>query len=272
MIITNTDEEIILRLCSVFYEVTDLTGEEKLLIAKFEDMFKLCDKYRSPRFSSFLNEAQQILIENNFRYSGYNVKMYGGFFDAQRKIFGIFPEWIEIDLKEYPIKVIRITKKYNKELTHRDYLGTILSLGIDRKMVGDIVCDDEGAFIYVLEEIAEFICSSIFKIANIGVEVTIKDCFDIEPPKQKFEVIDAVCASERLDAILGAIINTSRRISQELIKASKVSVNHIEVTNTDFILKPNDIISVRGFGRFIYVKKGLTTRSQRIHIEAKKFI
>lgn len=249
-----------------------MTGEEKLLIAKFEDMFKLCDKYQSPRFSSFLNEAEQVLINSNFGYSGCNSMMYGGFSDAQRKVFGIFPDWMEKDSKEFPIKVLRVIKKYKKELNHRDYLGTVLSAGIDRKMVGDIVCDIDGAYIYILEDVADFIAGALQKIANVGVEVTIKDCLDIEPPKQKFEMINTVAASERLDAVIAAILNVSRRISSELIKASKVSVNHVEVTSTDYLLKPEQIISVRGFGRFVYVNKGLNTRSQRIHIEVKKFI
>lgn len=249
-----------------------MTGEEKLLVAKFDDMFKLCDKYQSPRFSSFLNEAEQGLVTTNFGYSGYNYMTFGGFPDAQRKVFGVFPEWMEIDTKEFPIKVLRVIKKYKKELTHRDYLGTVLSSGIDRKLVGDIVCDDKGAYIYILNDVAEFVAGALQKIANVGVEVTIKDCFDIEPPKQKFEMINTVAASERLDAVIAAILNISRRISSELIKASKVSVNHVEVTDTDFILKPGQIISVRGFGRYIYIDKGMTTRSQRIHIEVKKFI
>ena len=72
----------------------------------------------------------------------------------KRKVFGIFPDWEEVDFPAYPIK-LRITKSI-KELTHRDYLGTVLSLGIERSKVGDILTDDDGAYVFVKDNVSDF--------------------------------------------------------------------------------------------------------------------
>ena len=121
-----------------------MTSEEKLLIAKCDDLFSQCDRYSDVRFSQFLNEAEQaVIIKNIGNRIGYNCCFYGGYDCAQRKIFTVFPEWSEPCNEEFPIKVLKIVKKFKKELSHRDYLGTVLSKGIDRNKVGDILIDSD---------------------------------------------------------------------------------------------------------------------------------
>ena len=125
-----------------------MTSEEKLLIAKCEDLFRLCDRYADCRFSDFLNEAEQAFIQREIgQRLGYNTQFFGGFSDAQRKIFGVFPEWMEISYDVFPIGVVKISKKYKKVLSHRDYLGTVLSTGLDRVKIGDIIVNEDGAYI-----------------------------------------------------------------------------------------------------------------------------
>ncbi len=250
-----------------------MTNEEKLLIAKCEDLFARCDKYVSARFSQFLNEAEQAVIKNNIgNRVGYNCCFFGGYENAQRAIFAVFPEWEEPDNKQFPIKVLKITKKYKKELSHRDYLGTVLSKGIERLKVGDILIDGDDAYVFIISDIADYIAVSIDKIANVGVKITVEEVTDIEPPKPKFEIINTIAASVRLDAITAAALNVSRRVANELITGGKVSINHVETTDTSAFLKQGDTISVRGFGKFVFESIGMQTRSQRMHIEIKKYV
>lgn len=244
-----------------------------MLVARIEDLFGLCDKYQTPRFSKFLDEAQQeLVLKNAICPPGYNTGFFGGYDDSQRKVFGVFPEWMEFDKEQFPIEVIVIGKKYEKELTHRDYLGTILSLGIDRSNVGDILVEKNRAYVYMLSDVCSYVCENIDKISNVGVSVKVESFTNITPPKQKFETINAVCASERLDAVVSAMLKISRNNAAGLIRAEKVSVNHFPITRVDYILSPKDIISVRGFGRFIFEEVGAKTRSDRIHIVIKKYI
>jgi RNA-binding protein YlmH len=250
-----------------------LTAEEKLLLAKVEDLFRLCDKYSAPQFSAFLNEAEKAFIEKNVGVRmGYNSCFFGGYDEAMRTVFGVFPEWEESCVHSFPIKTIKIIKKYNKELSHRDYLGTVLSNGINRELVGDILVNDGEAYVFILADMADFVASGIDKVANVGVKTLVEEISDIEVPKPKFETINTVAASLRLDAVVAAMLRLSRKEASSLIIGEKVSINHLICQNVSHILKENDIISVRGSGRFEFSKVQGTTRSDRLHIMIKKYI
>lgn len=250
-----------------------MTAEEKLLLAKTEDLFRLCDKYSVPQFSAFLNEAQKAFVEKNVgERMGYNCCFFGGYDEAMRTVFGVFPEWESSQFSSFPIKTIKIIKKYKKELSHRDYLGTVLSKGINREQVGDILVNDDGGYIFILSDIADFIASGIDKIANVGVKTSVEEFSDLKIPQPKFETINTVAASLRLDAVVAAMLRLSRKEVSSLIIGEKVSVNHLPCQNVSHILKENDIISVRGSGRFIFLNVQGTTRSDRLHIMIKKYI
>lgn len=250
-----------------------MTAEEKLLIAKTEDLFRLCDKHQKPQFSAFLNEAEKALLEKNVGDRiGYNCFYFGGYDNAMRTVFGVFPEWEESGVCSFPIKTIKITKKYKKELSHRDYLGTVLSKGINREQVGDILINDDEAFVFILSDIADFVASGIDKISNVGVKTLVEDFSLVEIPEPKFETINTVAASLRLDAVIAAMLRLSRKEASSLILGEKISVNHLPCQNVSHILKENDIISVRGSGRFVFCNVQGTTRSDRLHIIVKKYI
>lgn len=250
-----------------------MSGEEKLLLSKCEDLFSKCDKYQMPCFSQFLNETERAFIEKEvFARVGYNCSFFGGYNDAKRTVFGVFPEWQEVNTADYPIKVIEITKKYKKELTHRDYLGTVLSKGIERSKVGDILVDGDKGYILIASDIADYISSGIDKIANVGVKSVVREVENIVPPEQKFQTINIVGASQRLDAIVSAVLKISRNNASELIRNAKVNVNHLPVLDVSFGIKQGDIISVRGFGRFYLSEVGNRTRSDRLHMEIKKYL
>lgn len=241
----------------------------KQLQAKINDLIRLSEKYKSERFSDFLTEEEQADIYD-FAKSAQS-DFYGGYPNAARKVFGVFPDWEDVEFSEYPIKIIRITKKYKKELTHRDYLGTVLSLGIERSKVGDILTDDDGAYVFVKDNVSDFLVSGIEKIANCGVKTELVELSQVELPQQQYDDLFAVCASMRLDAIVGAVTNTSRSKAAGIIKAAKVSVNHKATEECAKVLKIGDVLSVRGFGRYIIESENGRTGSGRLHVHIKKF-
>ncbi len=247
--------------------------EEKLLIAKIDDLYKKCDKYATAAFSAFLDSAAQAVVsEKCLNCAGYNLKMFGGFEEAERKIFGVFNEWEEADESRFPISVLSIKCKGAAKLAHRDYLGAVLSLGIDRCKVGDILVDDTGAVVFAADDIAEYIKNNISKIGRCGVEVGVCAVKEAQIPERRFEVINTVAASERLDAVVAAALNMSRGSAAAAIESAKVQVNHRICESTSHKLRVGDLISVRGFGRVLLEDMGGVTRKGRLHITLKKFI
>ena len=250
-----------------------MDNDEKLLCAKTEDLFRMCDKRSEAQFSFFLNETEQAFLNREIgsRY-GYNTAFFGGYEGAGRKVFGVFPEWTEAENGLFPISAVKIVNKYTKQLTHRDFLGSIMSNGITREQVGDIIVNDDTAYVFMINELAEYIAMNLKKIGNVGVKASLADLSEIKPPEQKFLTVSAVAASQRLDAVTAAMLKISRKEAHDLIVGGSVSVNHLQTENTSFILKENDVISVRGFGRYIFEAIGNRTGSQRLHITVKKYV
>lgn len=247
-----------------------MTDEEKLLTDRIFDLQKRCSRDFSAQFSHFLDGGEQATVQENCFSPEFNVRFFGGFDDAERKIYGVFPEWE--DPSGFPISVLEITHTFGGELSHRDYLGSILGLGIERNKTGDILIDKNTAFVFVEEKIAPFIKDNLKKIGSRGVRVRIADVEDMVLPEKKFLEINTVCASLRLDAVVGAATSLARAKSVNLIEAGLVKVNHKEWVQASKQVSEGDLISIRGYGRFILHSVGNETRKGRIHIVLKKYI
>ena len=245
----------------------------KLLLAKIKDLFLMCDKHCEAKFSTFLDGGEQAVIEDelNIPY-GYNTMRFGGYDGAERNIFGVFPEWQEARSEDFPLTAIRFDVPKFRALTHRDYLGTLMSLGIDRNKTGDILIDENGAYFFVMSDIADYVVRNVAKIATIGVKGHIVDMSDFIPPSPKMEEKTCVCASLRLDAVLAAALNISRSASEKLIAAGSVKVNHRETTDRSGMLDEGMLVSVRNYGRFILKDMGNNTKKGRLHITVSKFV
>lgn len=248
-------------------------NDKKLLTAKIEDLFELCGKYCEARFSDFLDGAEQSIINREvvFPY-GCSVMIYGGFPDAEKKIIGVFPEWEEPDASAFPIVCIKAEGGYTRPLTHRDYLGSVLSLGISPSKLGDIVVSDGCAYIFLHSDIAEYVSGSLHKIGNQSVKLSLIPDPSSVKIERKYLTIETVCASERLDALTAAAANISRSEAAKLIEGGKVKLNHLEIYKTSETVKEGDLLSVRGSGRFIVYRFGAKTRKKRLHVTLKKFI
>ena len=249
-----------------------MDNSQTLLLARARDLIKQCERGAAAKFSAFLDGAEQAIIEEQVAFYGFNVKMFGGYNDAERKILGVFPEWEEADECVFPIAVLKIKSGYGRELTHRDYLGTLMGQGIDRSKTGDIIIDGKTAYVFVCEDIAQYLADNMKKIGNQGADIEICALDDVEIPEPKREKVGAICASLRLDAVVSALCNISRAQSAKLINAALVKVNYRECADVAKTVTENDLISVRGHGRFVFLSADGETRKGRLHITAEKYI
>lgn len=244
---------------------------EKLLLPRVTDLFNQCKKQCVPKFSAFLDGGAQAAISDN-AYPPYDldIEFFGGYDGAERKMLGVFPEWEED--RSFPISVIKAESKYIEGLSHRDFLGALMSQGVDRGKTGDILIGGNAAYIFVCTDIASYFTNNISKIGNRGVKLTICSVGECELPVPKTENKKAVCASSRLDAVLAPLCGISRSASSKLISSGGVKVNHREILNVSYSVKPGDLLSVRGYGRFLFVSFDGETGGGRVHITAKKYI
>lgn len=176
--------------------------------------------------------------------------------------------------ESFPIELLRIRplqKKFSDKLTHRDFLGTIIGLGLERSKIGDIVVRDNEAYVFVSDSVSDYIIESMTRVKHTSVRVD--KCTDIPEeisPKTVEESI--IVSSNRLDAVIAKVYNMSRDTAVRCISEGRVFINGREMTGNAKSLKAGDIVSVRGSGKFIFGSEGGTTRKDKLYINIKRYI
>ena len=210
----------------------------------------------------------------NNEFNGCHYAIYGGHEDADRNIICFLPAYLTVEdfLKSETEKgdlisclhITPLNNKYADDLSHRDFLGALMNMGIDRSKIGDILVSESCAYAFVLSDIADIISEELTRVKHTTVR-----CIKLSPSscdiKPKFMDISGSVASQRLDAILAMVFRISRGKAQELIKSEYVSKDGRLLTEAGYNLKPGERISVRGHGKFIFDRLGSVTKKGRIY-------
>lgn len=245
--------------------------EDRLILSRAEDAVSLADRNYSVKTVGFLNPAQRsLIIKNVYPMPDMTVEFDGGYPDAERTFFVCRPIYAEYSPDDI-MAVVRITGRDLEKLTHRDYLGSLMGLGITRENIGDILVDSDGAYVFVKREISDYILNNLEKIGRRGVKVSVCACSEAVLPEPKFKEIKCTVASLRADAVLSAVASISRGRAAELIEQGMVSVNWKELESVSKTLAEGDLISVRGIGRMRLETIGSLTRKGRIGITALRY-
>ena len=269
------------------------TKEDDLLIAIIEDRIQQTQDRYMITSTGFLDmhqkkvaldycrshripDALQAKAPSDVRYL-----FYGGYDEAERCILCFLPEYVQMadasmdTAQEHAIpaevrdmlSVIRVTTpKGGRALTHRDYLGSLLSLGIDREVTGDILVRQDGADIIALQEMADFIELNYRKAAHQNLSAAIIPIDQLDPGIIDFKEQSDTVASLRLDNIVASAFHLSRAKAAEAIRAGLVSVNSMEALKTDMLIEEKDKIVLRGKGKVILSEIGGTTRKDRTFV------
>lgn len=243
--------------------------DSALLIARIKDTAERAIKTEVPRYLGFLSEENAVLAADTLRHSDVKFCFGGGFPDAQRVYLACLPEWCEE--AEYPISALTI--RYNKAytLTHRDFLGSVIALGIERDKIGDILIEDGRAVIFLSREITPFVKEQLSRVGRVGV--TVEEGFSLPLPcvSIKKEFTDTV-VSLRLDCVVASICSVSRNTAVELINDSRVILNSFTQQKSTVKVTNGDTISVRGKGKFEIVSADEFSKKGRIIIKYTKFL
>ena len=241
-------------------------SEDKLLFAKILDKYASAQKKHKFTHSDFLDPVRctafvQALERIN---NGVCISAYGGYEGAERQIIAF--DMQEISCGNFPIIPIAITynERFSKAPTHRDYLGAVLGLGLDRSKIGDIRLGSEGAILYVSEDVAHFIVENLDQVGRVSVKVKARQELDgLETTGVTRRV---TVPSMRLDAVLGSAFNLSRGKASALIESEKVFVNWKPAKKT-YTVAVGDAVTVRGVGRITINAQGGNTKKDRIVLE-----
>lgn len=247
----------------------------ELKIKNLMDKAKIATERSTVTRSSFLDPFEQKIAYAHLKkyFNQISCEFYGGSDNSERKILVIYPKGETKNTKnlaEY-IKPLIIYGIF-ENLSHRDVLGSIMALGIKRETIGDIIIYPDKIIIIVLSEIADYIIFNLIKIKNIKIKhIEISDLDSLELPEISYDTLNKTVNSMRVDAIISAVCNIPREDSQNLCKRGLVKVNWEIVVKPHRLIKENDLISIKGYGRYSLMAIKGKTKSGRISIIVQKY-
>ncbi len=226
------------------------------------------DRMDAPVPGRFVTGEERALAIHTARESRVAVSFDGGWPDAERVQVCFHPAWAEAEFTAQWVE-IRWNAKFAR-VDHRDLLGSLMALGMDRAFFGDLIALEDRAYLLVLPEVAVRLPMEWDKAGNTSIKVTLMDAAPQFTPPKGEELRDTV-ASLRLDCILSSGMKTSRAKAAELIRAGTVSVDHAPEERTDRVLSAGQLLSIRGFGRIRLVTVGEPTRKDRLPVGLEIF-
>lgn len=252
--------------------------DDKLLAAQIADKIETAKEKYMAVSTGFLDPHQRKTVYDQIRAQGITevsgeirCLFYGGYDDAERCIAVFLPDYCnpEEELKGL-LSTVRVrTPRGGRKLSHRDYLGSLLSLGIDRNVTGDILVrtgDDPGADIIVLSNIAEFIEMNYKKAGSNSLEAEIIPVEETDTGCVNIVKRSDTVASLRLDCIVASAFRISRAKASEAVKRGLVALNGAEETRTDTEVREKDKIVFRGRGKVILAETGGTSKKERRYV------
>lgn len=251
-----------------------MNKEERLLQKRLVELSRIAYTREIVTFSEFLNLNELNILHTtpkNMLLSQY--KTYGGYGLSERQMAAFIPDALYYDY-QYPVQIIEISpvnRKFAEELSHRDYLGAVMNLGIERCKLGDILIEDGKAILFAKEELADYIMEHLTRICHTTVKTSILSAFE-DSYEPRYEELKGTVASVRLDTVLSLTFPLSRSKVTGLIEGARVFVNGKLVTSNGYRLKEGDILSVRKMGRIGYNGILSETKKGRYMVSIRKYI
>ncbi len=268
-------------------------AEELLLISRLGDALEKCRRGEVAALS-FLTPRERRLIERELLQTG-NLDaacFWGGYAGAERTALFLLPDYLVQVLDTPPsacdtnalrdlvgevwdeqVCAVRVVGSGYRTLTHRDYLGSVLGLGLERDAIGDVAVQNEReAVIFTSRRIADFLSAELSKVASDTVRCSRYEIDAHFTDGRQYQPISDTVASERLDCVVAALTNLSRENAKSLIQSGLVEVEYEVEDRADAALVPPLSLSIRGYGRFILRAFDGETKKGRLRLRAQKLI
>ena len=247
-------------------------SEQQALAKRFAELSARAERQGVYTFTPFLDLAQQSLLRAMERQLALPPIWFGGYEGAERQL-ACFGRREEIGFPPAPpivcLQVMAKSQRFTRELGHRDLLGAIMALGVKRELIGDILPQGKGGYVFCLAEIGDYLCQQLTEVGSAAVT-----CVPCAGPEGAFcqpEPETVISASLRLDGLIAAVWDLSRSESAGLFPKQLVFVNGRSVLSPGDTARPGDIVSVRGRGRFRLEGVSGETRKGRLRVTVARY-
>ncbi len=269
------------------------SGQKDLFEARVLDAIEKYEKGAVAHLA-FLTPGECKRAERVLRTAGVfeQAWRFGGYASAERACLFLLPEYLT-DCLSLPLDecgseevcallgeevtdavcAVKIKGSGFRTLTHRDYLGSILGLGIARDAIGDVAVQDaHSAVVFCPRALAQFLMTSLERVGSDAVRVSLYVPDEHFTDGRKYQPVSDTVSSARLDCVVAALCNLSREAAQTAVRTGMVEVDFEVAERTDLILSPPVTVSVRGHGRFILRSFDGETRKGRLRLRADRLV
>jgi len=243
-----------------------------LAIKRFLELSERAFKMGEYAYTGFLNAEEQGALYAVRKSLASAYSLFGGTQDGERKMARFGSAALSGYDEAFPIVCLKIKRPSGAKtpLAHRDVLGAILALGIERATIGDIAAKGSEAYVFCAESMADFIITNLFRAGKEAVSCTVSAGLPegplYTPLEQRLQI-----ASERADAIVAKAYALSREDSAALFEKEKVFVNAAPCPSGSRTLRAGDTVSVRAYGRFDYLGVAGTSKKGKLNVVISKY-
>lgn len=251
--------------------------EERLLLARVLDKLELARTRNIPTHTGFLSPQERAAAEALLNAAGHPRHLFfGGFEGAERTICVFLPDWQEpedyLAGEDCPIRALRAGFPGESGLTHRDFLGSILGLGLDREKVGDLLVGTGQCDLLILAEIEDFLLLHLEQAGRIRLKIAPVGLDQLQPPPVQVKQIRDTVSSLRLDAVAASGFSLSRGKAADLIASGRFQLNHRECVKPDRAVGEGDVITCRGLGKCVVKEVGGPSKKGRIMLVLERYV
>lgn len=251
-------------------------GDTRLLLARALDKLETARQKNIPACTGFLSPAERAAVEGLIAACGHPAHLfYGGFEGAERTVCVFLPDWQEAEdwlAGELPLCALRAGFPAGSGLTHRDFLGALLGLGISREKLGDFLVFDDRCDLILLAELSDFLLQNFLSAGRVKVKLAPLPLSALTPPAQEVKTIRDTVATLRLDAVASSGFSLARAKAAALIESGKVQLNHKDCEKPDKLVCEGDVISCRGLGKCVVTQVLGQSKKGRIMLMIDRYV
>ena len=259
-------------------ELLDRAGvdsEERVLLGQVLDKMEHAQRRQEAAATCFLSPKEQRDAQALLNAAGHpRYAAVGGYEDAERRVLVFLPDWMEpeyLQSEDY-LAVLRCSWFKEDKLTHRDFLGSLMGMGVRRDTIGDILVGDGSCDILTLPTVAGFLKDSLTSAGRIRLHVSVVGLEELQVPKQERKVLHDTVAALRLDSALAVGFSISRSKASQLISSGRCAVNWQDTSKSDLTVREGDVISCRGLGKCKLTEVGSLSRKGRINVTVERYL
>ncbi|MCC8122647.1 MAG: YlmH/Sll1252 family protein [Oscillospiraceae bacterium] len=250
--------------------------EERVLLARVMDKAEHTRTRGVPTYTGFLSSAERASVEGLLSAIGQPRHVFwGGYEGAERTVCAFLPEWQDADVfqsESETVTLLHATFSADTALSHRDFLGSILALGIPREKVGDLLVSDGTCDILILQELTNFLLQHLERAGRVKLRLQPLPLSALQPPEENTKRITDTVASLRLDAVMASGFSISRGKAAGFISAGRVQLNHRDCCKADHAVAEGDVITCRGLGKCVLTETGGLSKKGRILIVLERYV